>query len=44
MFASGELESGGVVLKDMKRGSQAVISQGDIVDEVNKILLLASNK
>ena len=38
MFASEELDNESVVLKDMREGSQAVIRQSDIVEEVHRII------
>ena len=39
MFAAEELAGQAVVLKDMRLGSQAVVQQGSIVEEVKRIVL-----
>mgnify|MGYP003384969062 FL=1 len=41
MFATEELGDNGVVLKDMKQGSQIVIDQDDIVGAVSSALSLS---
>lgn len=38
MFASAEISGDGVVLKDMKKGSQAIIKHSNIVEEVSNLL------
>ena len=38
MFAPDELDDNAVVLRDMRQGTQATISQSHIVDGVQKLL------